>query len=144
MDGMSLFHPVIPQKPIIIMKTTPLLSLGFTAVVLAFVLTALCLRDPMVHKCRTVGWQLSRIKKNVWNEMYLEECRHMLREAESLMHKAQLCKAQIRATRQHYAPSHEHSRALSRLEAQQVALRAEADSLLEEIRFVMDVRRQDP
>jgi|GEM_PF-5170895 len=126
------------------MKIITQLSLGLTAITLALVLTALCLQDPLLRKCEMVDWQLSLIEQDPWNRLYLEKCRRMLHEAESRMHKARLCKERIRTARQHYALSHEHSRALSRLEAQHLALRIEADSLLEEIKFVMEVRRQGP
>lgn len=126
------------------MKTIILLSLGLTAVTLALVLTALSLQDPLIRKRRIVDLQLSLIQKEAWNSVYLEECRRMLQEAESYMQKARRCKERILAVRQHYAPSHEHAKELLRLEAQHLALRAEADSLLEEIRFAMDVHRQGP
>ncbi len=126
------------------MKIITQLSLGLTAITLALVLTALCLQDPLLRKCEMVDWQLSLIEQDGWNRLHLEKCRRMLQEAESRMHKARLCKERIRTARQHYAPSHEQVMELSRLEAQQISLRAGADSLLEEVRFAMDVRRQGP
>lgn len=126
----------------ITLKTIPHLAFLLITVSLMLMWVALSLKDPLLRKCEAVRLQLAMVQEEHCNNYQLSECRRMLAEAEADIRRAALCKIKIDHAGEQHWQGKARSVELARLYEENRELRSNADRLLEEVRFLLQMRRE--
>ncbi len=121
------------------MKITYLILSVYAMIILLIGILFLVLQDPLAAKCRRVSRQLAVAEQEMGRSPAIDDCREQLLRAENWMRRSRLRRAEYRAATQAPLPPLAESLALRRLLTDSERLRREADSLLEEIRFALQM-----